>query len=41
MEFKNIQDRILRHPEIKKAFVSKVPPDELVIEVIEKDLLQL
>jgi cell division septal protein FtsQ len=31
-----IQDRILKHPEIKKAFVSKNPPNELVIDVIEK-----
>ncbi|MBX7045543.1 MAG: FtsQ-type POTRA domain-containing protein [Ignavibacteria bacterium] len=36
INLKIIQDRILRHPEIKKAFVSKQPPDELVIEVIEK-----
>lgn len=36
LNLKIIQDRILRHPEIKKAFVSKQPPDELVIEVIEK-----
>jgi cell division protein FtsQ len=31
-----IQDRISKHPEIKKVFVSKNPPDELVIEVYEK-----
>lgn len=31
-----IQDRISKHPEIKKAFVSKEPPDELKIEVVEK-----
>ncbi|HEX2788452.1 MAG TPA: FtsQ-type POTRA domain-containing protein [Ignavibacteria bacterium] len=31
-----IQDRISKHPEIKKAFVSKEPPDLLKIEVIEK-----
>lgn len=31
-----IQDRILKHPEIKKVFVSKNPPNELVIDVIEK-----
>lgn len=36
LNLKIIQDRILRHPEIKKAFVSKQPPDELVIEIIEK-----
>ncbi len=31
-----IQDRIMKHPELKKVFVSKVPPSELKIEVIEK-----
>lgn len=31
-----IQDRISKHPEIKKVFVSKNPPNELVIEIIEK-----
>lgn len=31
-----IQDRISKHPEIKKVFVSKNPPNELVIEVYEK-----
>jgi hypothetical protein len=31
-----IQDRISKHPEIKKVFVSKNPPNELVIDVIEK-----
>lgn len=31
-----IQDRISRHPEIKKVFVSKNPPNELVIDVYEK-----
>ena len=36
LNLKIIQDRILRHPDIKKAFVSKQPPNELVIEVIEK-----
>jgi len=36
LNLKIIQDRILRHPEIKKAFVSKQPPNELSIEVVEK-----
>ena len=36
LSLKIIQDRILRHPEIKKAFVTKNPPSELVIEVVEK-----
>lgn len=36
LNLKIIQDRILRHPEIKRAFVSKQPPDELVIEIVEK-----
>jgi cell division septal protein FtsQ len=31
-----IQDRISKHPEIKKAFVSKNPPNELVIDIVEK-----
>jgi cell division septal protein FtsQ len=31
-----IQDRISKHPEIKKAYVSKEPPDELIIEIVEK-----
>lgn len=31
-----IQDRIAKHPEIKKVFVSKEPPAELRIEIIEK-----
>jgi cell division septal protein FtsQ len=31
-----IQDRISKHPEIKRVFVSKNPPNELVIEIIEK-----
>jgi cell division septal protein FtsQ len=31
-----IQDRISKHPEIKRAFVSKNPPNELVIDIIEK-----
>ncbi len=32
-----IQDRILKHPEIKKVFVSKEPPAELKIQIIEKN----
>ncbi|MEO8209128.1 MAG: FtsQ-type POTRA domain-containing protein [bacterium] len=32
----NIQDRISKHPEIKKAFVSKDLPSELKIEIIER-----
>jgi cell division protein FtsQ len=31
-----IQDRISKHPEIKKVSVSKNPPGELVIDVVEK-----
>lgn len=31
-----IRDRIMKHPEIKKAFVSKELPSELKIEIIEK-----
>jgi len=31
-----IQDRISKHPEIKKVFVSRNPPNEIVIEVYEK-----
>jgi len=31
-----IQDRISKHPEVKKVSVSKNPPNELVIDVIEK-----
>ncbi len=31
-----IQDRIMKHPEVKKAFVSKDQPSELKIEIIEK-----
>ena len=31
-----IQDRISKHPEIKKVFVSKNPPNELVIDIVEK-----
>ncbi len=35
-EIELIQDRLMNHPEIKKAFVSKTPPSELRIEIIEK-----
>ena len=31
-----IQSRILKHPEIKKVFVSKEPPSDIKIEIIEK-----
>ncbi|MBS1516906.1 MAG: FtsQ-type POTRA domain-containing protein [Bacteroidetes bacterium] len=31
-----IQDRISKHPEIKSVFVSRVPPSEIKIEVVEK-----
>ena len=31
-----IQDRISEHPEIKRVFVSKEPPAELKIEILEK-----
>ncbi|HRE39704.1 MAG TPA: FtsQ-type POTRA domain-containing protein [Ignavibacteria bacterium] len=31
-----IQDRLSKHPEIKKVYVSKEPPAELRIEIIEK-----
>lgn len=31
-----IQDRISKHPEVKKVSVSKNPPNEIVIDVIEK-----
>jgi cell division septal protein FtsQ len=31
-----IQDRISRHPEIKKVYVSKNPPSEIIIDVVEK-----
>lgn len=31
-----MQDRISKHPEIKKVSVSKNPPNEIVIDVIEK-----
>jgi len=36
LNLKTIQDRISKNPEIKKVFVSKVPPSELKIEIIEK-----
>jgi cell division septal protein FtsQ len=32
-----IQDRIANHPEVKKVFVSKEPPAELKIQIIEKN----
>lgn len=32
----NIQDRISKHPEVKKVFVSKDMPSELKIEIIER-----
>jgi cell division protein FtsQ len=35
-EIELIKDRLMNHPEIKKAFVSKTPPSELKIEIIEK-----
>ena len=35
-EIELIQDRLMNHPEIKKAFVSKTPPSELKIEIVEK-----
>lgn len=31
-----IRDRVAKHPEIKKVVVSKEPPSELIIDVIEK-----
>jgi len=31
-----IRDRVAKHPEIKKVVVSKEPPTELIIEVVEK-----
>lgn len=31
-----IRDRVAKHPEIKKVVVSKEPPSELVIEIVEK-----
>jgi len=34
---KEITLKILKHPEIKKAVVRKVPPSEIVIEIIEKN----
>lgn len=36
LNLKIIQDRIAKHPEIKKVFVSKEPPAELKIEIVEK-----
>lgn len=31
-----IQDRISKHPEIKRVSVTKEPPDDIIIEVVEK-----
>ena len=31
-----IRDRVAKHPEIKKVVVSKEPPSELIIDVVEK-----
>lgn len=36
IETGKIQDRISKHPEIKKVFVSKEQPSELKIEIIER-----
>ncbi|MBS1551541.1 MAG: FtsQ-type POTRA domain-containing protein [Bacteroidetes bacterium] len=36
IDIDKIQDRIMKHPELKKVFVSKVLPSELKIEVIER-----
>ncbi|MDQ3019961.1 MAG: FtsQ-type POTRA domain-containing protein [Bacteroidota bacterium] len=36
INIENIQDRISKHAEIKKAFVSKELPSELKIEIIER-----
>jgi cell division protein FtsQ len=36
-----IRDRIAKHPEIKRVVVSKEPPSELVIEIIEKKPIAL
>lgn len=36
-----IQDRISKHPEVKKVNVAKQPPNELLIEVIEKKPIAL
>jgi cell division protein FtsQ len=36
INLKMIQDRISKYPEIKKVFVSKEPPSELKIDIIEK-----
>lgn len=32
----NIENKILKHPEVKKVRIMKEPPSELVIEIIEK-----
>jgi cell division protein FtsQ len=36
-----IRDRIAKHPEIKRVVVSKEPPSELIIEIIEKKPIAL
>lgn len=36
-----IQSRILKHPEIKKVFISKEPPSDIKIEIIEKSHIAL
>jgi len=36
ISIEHIRDRILKHPEIKKAFVSRENPEEVKIEIIEK-----
>jgi len=36
LNLKIIQDRISKNPEIKKVYVSKEPPSELKIDIIEK-----
>lgn len=32
-----ILDRISKHPEIKKAFISEEPPSEIIIDIVEKN----
>lgn len=36
-----IQDRIIKHPEVKKVNVAKQPPSELLIEIVEKKPIAL
>lgn len=36
-----IQDRIIKHPEVKKVTVAKQPPSELLIEIVEKKPIAL